>query len=103
MSLDSSQMSRYSRHIRLSEIGVIGQEKLCDSKILIIGLGGLGSPIALYLAAAGINTMGIAEYDTVEEHNLQRQIIHKNNRIGDKKMDSGLYKLEFFSILHQFF
>jgi len=84
-----SQLERYSRHILLQEVGVEGQEKLLQAKVLIVGAGGLGSPAALYLAAAGIGTVGIADYDEVEISNLQRQIIHFTRDIKSPKVASA--------------
>jgi molybdopterin/thiamine biosynthesis adenylyltransferase len=74
--LTPEQLTRYSRHFILPEIGEEGQKKLLRSKVLLIGSGGLGSPIALYLAAAGVGTLGLVDFDTVDLSNLQRQIIH---------------------------
>lgn len=87
--LSSSELARYSRHILLEEIGVSGQEKLKRSKVLIVGAGGLGSPVALYLAAAGVGTIGIADFDKVELHNLQRQILHGQSDIQRLKIESA--------------
>lgn len=87
------QLERYSRHILLQEVGVEGQEKLLQAKILIIGVGGLGSPAALYLAAAGIGTIGIADYDEVEISNLQRQIAHCTKDIKTPKVNSAADKM----------
>ena len=84
---------RYSRQIRLKQIGQTGQNKLIESRILIIGMGGLGSPVALYLAAAGVGFMRIADFDVVDESNLQRQIIHNQNDIGDLKAASAAASL----------
>ena len=87
--MDDTQLLRYSRQILLSDIDIKGQQTLLDSKVLIIGMGGLGSPVALYLASAGIGTLGICDFDEVELSNLQRQIIHSNNTIGLSKVDSA--------------
>jgi len=87
--LSPAELGRYSRHILLPEIGMEGQSKLARSRVLVVGAGGLGSPIALYLAAAGIGTIGIAEFDRVEEHNLQRQILHDTGSIGTSKAQSA--------------
>jgi len=84
-----SDESRYSRQIKLSQIGPHGQQKIIDSTVLIIGMGGLGSPVALYLAAAGVGHMIISDYDVVEESNLQRQIIHHTQNIGELKAHSA--------------
>ena len=86
LSLD--QARRYARHIILPEVGSIGQRKLLASKVLLIGAGGLGSPVALYLAAAGVGTIGIVDYDVVDLSNLHRQIIHGHSNIGRPKVDS---------------
>ncbi len=80
---------RYARHIRLPEIGAAGQQRLLDSRVLIIGMGGLGSPVALYLAAAGVGHLALADYDRVEPSNLQRQIIHGHADIGELKTESA--------------
>ncbi len=83
------QRDRFSRHFLLSEIGQDGQRKLLESKVLLLGAGGLGSPIALYLAAAGVGTIGIVDDDTVDVSNLQRQVIHTTDRVGVSKVDSA--------------
>lgn len=87
--LSPVELARYSRHILLEEIGVAGQEKLKQSRVLVIGTGGLGSPVALYLAAAGVGTIGLADFDKVELHNLQRQIIHGQSDIDRLKTESA--------------
>ncbi|HEY5553058.1 MAG TPA: molybdopterin-synthase adenylyltransferase MoeB [Opitutaceae bacterium] len=87
--LSPAELARYSRHILLPEVGVDGQARLAGSSALVIGAGGLGSPIALYLAAAGVGTIGIAEFDRVEEHNLQRQILHDTPSVGTPKAHSA--------------
>ncbi len=87
------QIERYSRHIILKEVGVKGQKKLLNSRVLIIGVGGLGAPAALYLAAAGIGTLGIADADSVDMSNLQRQVIHHTADIGTPKVLSGMKKM----------
>ena len=89
MALTDEQLERYSRHIILKEVGVKGQKKLLDAKVLIIGAGGLGAPAALYLAAAGVGTIGIADNDEVDLSNLQRQIIHATPDIGKPKVQSA--------------
>ena len=81
--------TRYSRHLLLPEIGTKGQKKLAEAKVLIVGLGGLGSPLALYLAAAGVGTLGLVDFDVVEESNLQRQIIHRSCDLGKPKVASA--------------
>jgi sulfur-carrier protein adenylyltransferase/sulfurtransferase len=88
-SLTSEQMNRYKRHLLLPEVGVEGQKHLLESKVLLLGAGGLGSPAALYLAAAGVGTIGIVDMDEVDASNLQRQILHNVDRIGDRKVDSA--------------
>jgi sulfur-carrier protein adenylyltransferase/sulfurtransferase len=87
--LSAEQRERYSRHLLIPEIGVEGQQKLLDAKVLLLGAGGLGSPTALYLAAAGVGTLGIVDDDEVDLSNLQRQVIHNNERIGVPKVDSA--------------
>lgn len=81
--------SRYSRQIFIEEIGIEGQKKIRSSKVLVIGAGGLGSPVIQYLAAAGVGTLGVADFDEVELHNLNRQIIHTENRVGLSKVKSA--------------
>ncbi|HEX4837631.1 MAG TPA: ThiF family adenylyltransferase [Solirubrobacteraceae bacterium] len=87
--LSSEQRERYSRHLLIPEIGSDGQQKLLDAKVLLLGAGGLGSPTALYLAAAGVGTLGIVDDDDVDLSNLQRQVIHSTQRIGIPKVDSA--------------
>jgi molybdopterin/thiamine biosynthesis adenylyltransferase/rhodanese-related sulfurtransferase len=87
--LTKEQRDRYSRHLLLPEVGVEGQQKLLDAKVLLLGAGGLGSPAALYLAAAGVGTLGIVDDDEVDLSNLQRQVIHTTDRIGVPKVDSA--------------
>lgn len=87
--LNDDQMSRYSRHLRLPEIGTDGQLALLQSRVLLVGAGGLGSPVALYLAAAGVGTLGLIDDDVVDRSNLQRQIIHTDNTVGQLKVDSA--------------
>ncbi len=89
MELTDSQIERYSRHIILDEVGGVGQEKILASRVLIVGVGGLGSPAALYLAAAGVGTIGLVDSDRVELSNLQRQIIHTTQDIGRPKTASA--------------
>src|SRR5438270_2575103 len=88
-SLTTEQRERYSRHLLLPEVGIEGQQKLLDAKVLLLGAGGLGSPAALYLAAAGVGTLGIVDNDVVDLSNLQRQVIHNSERIGVPKVDSA--------------
>ena len=87
--LTAEQRERYSRHLLLPEVGLEGQQKLLDAKVLLLGAGGLGSPAALYLAAAGVGTLGIVDSDEVDLSNLQRQVIHSSERIGMSKVDSA--------------
>ncbi|CAN5781017.1 molybdopterin-synthase adenylyltransferase MoeB [soil metagenome] len=87
--LTADQRQRYSRHLLIPEIGLEGQMKLLDAKVLLLGAGGLGSPVALYLAAAGVGTLGIVDDDDVDLTNLQRQIAHTNDRVGTPKVDSA--------------
>ena len=87
--LSAEQRNRYQRHLLLPEVGDAGQQKLLDSKVLLLGAGGLGSPAALYLAAAGVGTLGIIDMDVVDASNLQRQILHNIDRVGERKVDSA--------------
>jgi molybdopterin/thiamine biosynthesis adenylyltransferase/rhodanese-related sulfurtransferase len=87
--LSAEQRNRYQRHLLLPEVGQAGQQRLLDSKVLLLGAGGLGSPAALYLAAAGVGTIGIVDMDVVDESNLQRQILHNLDRVGERKVDSA--------------
>ncbi len=89
VSLTPEQNNRYKRHLLLPEVGTAGQVKLLDAKVLMLGAGGLGSPSAMYLAAAGVGTIGIVDMDDVDASNLQRQILHNIDRIGDRKVDSA--------------
>lgn len=93
-SLTPDQAERYSRHLLIPEVGLAGQLKLLDAKILLIGAGGLGSPAALYLAAAGVGTLGIVDSDVVDRSNLQRQILHDTTRIGQPKVRSARETIE---------
>ena len=87
--LDVRQRNRYQRHLSLPEVGEKGQQKLLEAKVLLLGAGGLGSPAAMYLAAAGVGTIGIIDMDVVDESNLQRQVIHNTERVGQRKVDSA--------------
>jgi sulfur-carrier protein adenylyltransferase/sulfurtransferase len=87
--LTPDQRNRYQRHLLLPEVGEEGQLKLLDSKVLLLGAGGLGSPAALYLAAAGVGTLGIIDMDVVDDSNLQRQVLHNIERVGERKVDSA--------------
>ncbi|MFP6638072.1 MAG: molybdopterin-synthase adenylyltransferase MoeB [Nitrospinaceae bacterium] len=89
MALTQDQINRYSRHLLLPEVGVEGQEKICNSKVLLIGTGGLGSPLALYLAAAGVGNLGMIDFDVVDFSNLQRQVVHGESTVGKLKVDSA--------------
>jgi molybdopterin/thiamine biosynthesis adenylyltransferase/rhodanese-related sulfurtransferase len=94
VTLTADQRNRYQRHLLLPEVGIEGQAKLLGAKVLMLGAGGLGSPAALYLAAAGIGTLGIVDMDDVDASNLQRQILHNMDRIGQRKVDSARQTLE---------
>ena len=94
MAFTNEQIERYSRHIILKEVGVKGQKKLLNAKVMIIGAGGLGAPVAMYLAAAGVGTIGIADADEVDLSNLQRQIIHQTKDLGVPKVDSARETME---------
>ncbi len=87
--LSAEQRTRYSRHLLLPEVGEDGQRRLLESRVLLLGAGGLGSPAALYLAAAGVGTLGIVDMDEVDASNLQRQILHNGDRVGERKVDSA--------------
>ena len=93
-SLSSEQRQRYSRHLLLPEVGADGQQKLLDAKVLLLGAGGLGSPTALYLAAAGVGTLGIVDADVVDDSNLQRQIVHSTDTLGEPKVLSAKRTIE---------
>ncbi|MDP8911208.1 MAG: molybdopterin-synthase adenylyltransferase MoeB [Actinomycetota bacterium] len=92
--LDTAKRARYSRHLLIPEIGEEGQRKLLESSVLLVGAGGLGSPAALYLAAAGVGRLGIVDADVVDESNLQRQIVHSTGRLGRPKVDSARETIE---------
>src|SRR6058998_2263293 len=92
--LNNDEILRYSRHLIMPEVGMEGQQKLKAARVLCIGAGGLGSPLALYLAAAGVGTLGIVDFDVVDYTNLQRQIIHSTADVGRKKLDSAAEKLK---------
>jgi len=89
MDFNDEQIERYSRHIILPEVGGVGQTKMLSARVLLIGAGGLGSPAAYYLAAAGIGHLGLVDFDVVDLSNLQRQIIHSTERIGQLKTESA--------------
>src|SRR5258708_17455640 len=92
-SLTSEELQRYSRHLILPEVGLEGQQKLKAAKVLCVGTGGLGSPLAFYLAAAGVGTLGLVDFDVVDKSNLQRQILHSTKDVGRPKLDSAEEKL----------
>src|SRR5437667_246922 len=92
--LNSEQVNRYKRHLILPEVGMAGQLKLLNAKVLCIGAGGLGSPISLYLAAAGVGTIGLADVDVVSPSNLQRQVIFGTSNIGEEKVKAAARRLK---------
>ena len=94
VTLSKDEILRYSRHLIMPEVGMEGQQKLKAARVLCIGTGGLGSPLALYLAAAGVGTLGMVDFDVVDYTNLQRQIIHSTADVGRKKLDSAADKLK---------
>src|SRR6202795_2546997 len=91
--LDKDEILRYSRHLILPEVGIEGQKKLKAAKVLLVGAGGLGAPLGLYLAAAGIGRIGMVDFDVVDFTNLQRQVIHATQDVGRKKLDSAAEKM----------
>jgi molybdopterin/thiamine biosynthesis adenylyltransferase/rhodanese-related sulfurtransferase len=104
--LSTEQYSRYARHLTLPEVGLDGQERLLAAKVLVVGAGGLGSPALLYLAAAGVGTIGIVDFDVVDPSNLQRQVVHSTADVGRQKLDSAKARLEGLNpdvrvVLHQ--
>src|SRR5256885_13896370 len=94
VALSNDEILRYSRHLIMPEVGMEGQLKLKAARVLCIGAGGLGSPLALYLAAAGVGTLGLVDFDVVGYTNLQRQIIHSTADVGRKKLDSAAEQLK---------
>ena len=94
MALSKEEIFRYSRHLILPEVGMEGQQKLAAAKVLMIGAGGLGSPAGLYLASAGVGTLGIVDFDVVDVTNLQRQIMHGTEWIGKPKVESAVARLK---------
>src|SRR6266545_43136 len=94
MELNNDEIRRYSRHLILPEVGLSGQKKICSTSVLCIGAGGLGSPIEMYLAAAGVGKLGILDFDVVDYSNLQRQIIHGTPDVGRPKLDSARDRLQ---------
>src|SRR5436309_9373257 len=89
MQLSNDEIRRYSRHLILPEVGMAGQKKICSASVLCIGAGGLGSPIVMYLAAAGIGKLGLVDFDAVDFSNLQRQIVHGTEDVGRPKSESA--------------
>src|SRR6186997_963481 len=94
ISFSAAESARYNRHIIIPEFGMEGQKKLKASKVLVIGSGGLGSPVLLYLAAAGVGTIGIVDFDIVDDSNLQRQVLFGVNEIGKPKVDAAKARLK---------
>src|SRR5579859_4539418 len=104
--LSHQEILRYSRHLILPDVGVAGQERLKGARVLVIGAGGLGSPVALYLAAAGVGTIGLVDFDVVDLSNLQRQLLHHTRDVGRPKVDSaretiGEYNPEVTVVTHE--
>jgi adenylyltransferase/sulfurtransferase len=104
--LTPEQVDRYSRHIIMPQVGPIGQRKLMEARVLIVGAGGLGGPVALYLALAGVGTIGIVEFDTVDLSNLQRQVLHQNDDVGKPKAQSAMETIHAYNpdinvVLHE--
>src|SRR5246127_4472268 len=89
-SLSNEEILRYSRHLIMPEVGMEGQLKLKNAKVLLVGAGGLGAPLGLYLAAAGVGRIGVVDFDVVDSTNLQRQVIHGTKDVGRKKLDSAI-------------
>ena len=100
VTLSHEEIRRYSRHLIMPEVGMSGQRKLKAASVLLIGTGGLGSPLSLYLAAAGVGRIGLVDYDVVDETNLQRQIIHFTSDVGRSKLDSAAAKLSDMNPYH---
>ena len=97
LALTPYQVNRYSRHIIMPQVGSVGQRKLIDAKVLMVGAGGLGSPIAIYLTLAGVGTVGLVDFDDVDVTNLQRQILHFNDDIGRPKVESAVETLKAYN------
>ena len=91
--LTADERARYARHLTLPEVGMEGQQKLKAARVLCVGAGGLGSPLALYLAAAGVGTLGLVDFDVVDASNLQRQILYSTRDVGRSKLDSAAERL----------
>src|SRR5215213_4372835 len=92
-SLSPAELQRYARHLILPQVELAGQERLKASRVLVVGAGGLGSPVALYLAAAGVGTLGLVDFDVVDVSNLQRQLLHGTGDVGRPKLDSATDRL----------
>ncbi|HLA88786.1 MAG TPA: HesA/MoeB/ThiF family protein, partial [Anaerolineales bacterium] len=92
-SLSQPELLRYSRHLLIPEVGLEGQQKLKNAAVLVVGTGGLGSPVTLYLAAAGVGRIGIIDYDVVDDSNLQRQVLHSSQAVGKLKVESARQRL----------
>ena len=99
--LTHEEILRYSRHLILPEVGMEGQQRLKAAKVLCVGTGGLGAPLLLYLAAAGVGTLGLVDFDTVDASNLHRQVIHSTPDIGRPKLDSAEEKLKALNYIQQ--
>src|ERR1051326_3682808 len=91
--LTKDEVARYSRHLIIPDVGVDGQKRLKNAKVLVVGAGGLGSPLALYLAAAGVGTLGVVDFDVVDESNLQRQVLHGSDDVGQSKLRSAARRI----------
>src|ERR671924_1820003 len=92
--LTFQEIRRYSRHLIIPDVAMTGQKRMKNAKVLCIGAGGLGSPVAMYLAAAGVGTIGLVDFDVVDETNLQRQVIHGTSDVGRKKLDSAADRIK---------
>ena len=92
--LSTEQLRRYARHLSLPEVGVAGQERLAAGSVLLVGMGGLGSPAALYLAAAGVGRLGLVDFDVVDRSNLQRQILYAESDVGRSKLEAAAERLQ---------
>jgi len=103
VSLSADEVRRYARHLVLPEIGLEGQRAIKAAKVLCVGAGGLGSPVSLYLAAAGVGTLGIVDYDVVDFSNLQRQILHMTRDVGRPKVESARDRLKAIGDICRFF